>query len=85
MNARGRFGVILVLLCVTAGVRAAASDVADAIERGDLAAARALVQKGRTSMHRRATARPLGWVDGVVCILHFESCISGSVVESAST
>src|SRR5215210_775798 len=40
------FGVFVVVLCVGAGVGAAASDVADAVMRGDLAAVRALVQKG---------------------------------------
>ena len=39
-------GVFLIVLCVTVAVRAAASDVADAVMRGDLAAARALIQKG---------------------------------------
>jgi uncharacterized protein len=45
MRARGLVGIFLVLLCVTVGVRAAASDVADAIMRGDIAAARVLIQK----------------------------------------
>ena len=45
MRVRGAVGVFLVLLCVTASVRAAASDVADAVMRGDIAAARALIQK----------------------------------------
>src|SRR6185503_13709575 len=40
------FGAFLVVLCVTVAVRAAGSDVADAVMRGDLAAARALIQKG---------------------------------------
>jgi ankyrin repeat protein len=39
-------GAFVVVLCVSAGVGAAGSDVADAVMRGDLAAARALVQKG---------------------------------------
>jgi ankyrin repeat protein len=39
-------GAFVVVLCVSAGVGAAASDVADAVMRGDLAAARALIQKG---------------------------------------
>ena len=40
------FGAFLVVLCVTVAVRGAGSDVADAVMRGDLAAARALIQKG---------------------------------------
>ena len=43
---RQLFGAFLVILSVTAAVRAAGSDVADAVMRGDLAAARALIQKG---------------------------------------
>ncbi|HTM33981.1 MAG TPA: ankyrin repeat domain-containing protein [Vicinamibacterales bacterium] len=43
---RQLFGAFLVLLSVTVAVRAAGSDVADAVMRGDLAAARALIQKG---------------------------------------
>ena len=39
------FGVFLVLLSVTVAVRAATSDVADAMMRGDVAAVRALIQK----------------------------------------
>jgi ankyrin repeat protein len=39
-------GAFAVALCVSAGVGAAASDVADAVMRGDLAAVRVLVQKG---------------------------------------
>ena len=43
----GRFvGAFLVVLSVTVAVRAAGSDVADAVMRGDLAAARALIMKG---------------------------------------
>jgi ankyrin repeat protein len=38
-------GVILVLVSVTGALRAAGSDVADAVMRGDVAAARALIQK----------------------------------------
>ncbi len=40
------FGAFVVVLCVSAGAGAAGSDVADAVMRGDLAAVRALVQKG---------------------------------------
>jgi ankyrin repeat protein len=39
-------GAFVVILSVSASIGAAGSDVADAVERGDLAAARALVQKG---------------------------------------
>ena len=47
MSARRAVGAaVLVLLSVSVAVRAAGSDVADAVMRGDLAAARALIQKG---------------------------------------
>ena len=46
MRAGTLLGVLVVVLSVGAGIGAAGSDVADAIERGDLAAARAMVQKG---------------------------------------
>jgi ankyrin repeat protein len=39
-------GAFVVILSVSASIGAAGSDVADAVERGDFAAARALVQKG---------------------------------------
>ena len=45
MKARAFIGVSIVLLCVSAGLGAATSEVADAIMRGDLGAARALIQK----------------------------------------
>src|SRR5688500_19199676 len=38
-------GVVLVLVSVTVALRAAGSDVADAVMRGDVAAVRALIQK----------------------------------------
>jgi ankyrin repeat protein len=46
MKAGALLAAFVIVLCVSAGVGAAGSDVADAIQRGDLAAARALVQKG---------------------------------------
>ena len=46
MRAAGLLGAVLLFLGVTAGLGAATADVADAVMRGDLAAARALVQKG---------------------------------------
>jgi len=46
MRAGLLLGVFGVAVCVVAAVGAAGSDVADAIERGDLAAARGLIQKG---------------------------------------
>ena len=46
MRAGTLLGVLVVVLSVGASIGAAGSDVADAIERGDLAAARAMVQKG---------------------------------------
>ena len=46
MRAGRLLGVFAVAVCVVAAVGAAGSDVADAIERGDLAAARGLIQKG---------------------------------------
>src|SRR5688572_17838368 len=45
MKASRVAGVFLVLLSVTVAVRAATSDVADAMMRGDVAAVRALIQK----------------------------------------
>ena len=46
MRVRRAVGAIFVVLSVTVAVRAAGSDVADAVMRGDLAAARALITKG---------------------------------------
>ena len=46
MSAHRAVGAVLVVLSVTVAVRAAGSDVADAVMRGDLAAARALIAKG---------------------------------------
>ena len=46
MRAGTLLGAFVVILSLSAGIGAAGSDVADAVERGDLAAARALVQKG---------------------------------------
>ena len=46
MRAGTLLGALVVVLSVGASIGAAGSDVADAIERGDLAAARAMVQKG---------------------------------------
>ena len=45
MRTGGLLGAFIVLLSVSAGVGAAGSDVADAVMRGDLAAARTLIQK----------------------------------------
>ena len=45
MKPRRFIGIVAVLVCVGSGAGAAASDVADAIMRGDVAAARALIQK----------------------------------------
>ena len=45
MSAGKLLGVVAVAVSVVAGIGAAGSDVADAIERGDLVAARALIQK----------------------------------------
>jgi ankyrin repeat protein len=56
---RQLFGAFLVVFCVTIAVRAAGSDVADAVMRGDLAAARVLIQKGsdvNTPQGDKATA-----------------------------
>ena len=46
MRAGTLLGAFVVILSISAGIGAAGSDVANAIERGDVAAARALVQKG---------------------------------------
>ena len=46
MKAGALLTAFVIVLGVSAGLGAAGSDVADAIMRGDLAAARALVQKG---------------------------------------
>ena len=46
MRAGTLLGALVVILSVSASIGAAGSDVANAIERGDVAAARALVQKG---------------------------------------
>ena len=46
MRLRALVGVVVVVLSVSASIGAAASDVADAVMRGDLAGARALSQKG---------------------------------------
>ncbi|HZJ33009.1 MAG TPA: ankyrin repeat domain-containing protein, partial [Vicinamibacterales bacterium] len=46
MKAGTLLGAFVVILSISAGIGAAGSDVANAIERGDVAAARVLVQKG---------------------------------------
>src|SRR4026209_523197 len=59
---RQLFGAFLVLLSVTVAVRAAGSDVADAVMRGDLAAARALIMKGSdVNAHQGDGATALHW------------------------
>ena len=59
---RQLFGAFLVLLSVTVVVRAAGSDVADAVMRGDMAAARALITKGAdVNAHQGDGATALHW------------------------
>jgi ankyrin repeat protein len=56
------FGAFVVVLSVTAAVRAAGSDVADAVMRGDLVAARALITKGvDVNAHQGDGATALHW------------------------
>jgi ankyrin repeat protein len=62
MRALALVGVFVIVLSVSAGLGAAGSDVADAIMRGDLAAARALVKKGTdVNAAQRDGATALHW------------------------
>jgi uncharacterized protein len=59
---RSLLAALLLLLSVTVAVRAAGSDVADAVMRGDLAAARALIMKGAdVNAHQGDGATALHW------------------------
>ena len=59
---RSVLAALLVLLSVTVAVRAAGSDVADAVMRGDLAATRALILKGSdVNAHQGDGATALHW------------------------
>jgi electron transfer flavoprotein alpha/beta subunit len=59
---RSFLAALFVLLSVTVAVRAAGSDVADAVMRGDMAAARALITKGSdVNAHQGDGATALHW------------------------